>query len=82
MSTQITGTTIAQTALPVSQLQGEAWAMWNASYHAPEREAYRVVSRALYRQDVRDRITALFARSDEQNARIDGMLRARSRRKR
>jgi squalene cyclase len=60
--------------LAVTALQGEAWAAWNASYTAPEREAYRTVSMALYRQDVHERIERLLERSDEQNHRLDTLL--------
>lgn len=59
----------------VTELQGEAWAAWNASYTAPEREAYRTVSMALYRQDVSERIAHLFSRSDEQNRTLDRLRR-------
>lgn len=58
---------------PLSPLQGEAWAVWNASYHVPDQELYRHVSLALYQQDVHERIEALFARSDEQNRRLDAL---------
>lgn len=59
----------------VSALQGEAWAAWNASYTDPQREAYRIVSLALYRQDVHERIERLFSRSDEQNSRMEKLGR-------
>jgi hypothetical protein len=59
----------------ISSLQGDAWEAWNASYAAPDRDVYRAVSLALYQQDVHQRITTLFARSDEQNARLDALLR-------
>ena len=65
----------------ISRLQGDAWAAWNASYHAPVRDAYRIVSQALYQQDVHDRVAALFSRSDEQNARLDVLLKQQARRK-
>ena len=58
---------------PVSQLQGDAWAAWNASFHAEEKDAYRTVGRALYAQDIHERITTLFARSDAQNAFLDAV---------
>jgi len=70
MNIQMTDTT----ADSISRLQADAWAAWNASYHAPDGDAYRVVSRSLYEQDVHERITALFHRSDEQNAHLDAML--------
>lgn len=59
---------------PVTRLQGDAWAAWNASYHAEDRDAYRTVSRTLYVQDVHERIERLFARSDEQNRYLDMIL--------
>lgn len=61
----------------VSSLQGDAWAAWNASYHAEDRDAYRAVSLALYGQDVHERIERLFARSDEQNRYLDMILTRR-----
>ncbi len=64
--------------LSISQLQGDAWAAWNASYHAEDRSVYREVSRALYSQDVHERVSALFARSDEQNAQLDALLEERA----
>jgi hypothetical protein len=64
--------------LAVTALQGEAWAAWNASYTAPEREVYQTVSMALYRQNVHERIEQLFSRSDEQNSRLDTMLQGRA----
>jgi hypothetical protein len=57
----------------ISDLQGEAWAVWNASYHSEARDAYRAVGRALYRQDVHNRISSLFARLDEQNHQLDAL---------
>ncbi len=57
-----------------SPLQGDGWAAWNASYHEPNAEAYRALARALYRQDLQERIMAQFARLDEQNARLDALL--------
>ena len=58
----------------VTALQGDAWAAWNASYTAPEREAYQTVGMALYRQDIHERIEHLLERSDEQNHRLDTLL--------
>jgi hypothetical protein len=58
----------------VSVLQEMAWAACNASYHEPNPDEYRMLGRSLYREAVRDRIAILFARSDEQNARLDAML--------
>lgn len=66
--------TMDATADSISRLQADAWAAWNASYHAPDGDAYRVVSRSLYEQDVQERIIALFNRSDEQNALLDTLL--------
>jgi len=60
--------------LSVSELQGDAWAAWNASYHEPQPDVLRALAEALYRQDVRERIEALFARLDEQNRRVDALL--------
>jgi hypothetical protein len=60
--------------LAITPLQGDAWAAWNASYFALARDAYRSLGRALYRQDIHERITALFARSDEQNRYLDTIL--------
>jgi len=57
-----------------SPLQVDAWAAWNASYHEPTADAYRALARALYQQDVQERIRAQFARLDEQNARLDALL--------
>jgi hypothetical protein len=58
----------------ISQLQGDAWAAWNASYGAPLKDAYREVARALYFQDVHERIERMFARSDQQNVQLDALL--------
>ncbi|HEX6507657.1 MAG TPA: hypothetical protein VF221_08505 [Chloroflexota bacterium] len=71
-STSTTNATLCSE--PVTRLQGDAWAAWNASYHAENRVAYREVSRALYAQDVHERIATLFARCDEQNRHLDMML--------
>jgi hypothetical protein len=62
------------TVWTISRLQADAWSAWNASYGAEEREPFQQVSRDLYNQDVHQRIAELFARSDEQNARLDAML--------
>ena len=61
----------------ISPLQGGAWAAWNASYHEPLRDVHRSVARALYEQDMHERIVALFARLDAQNARLDELLTGR-----
>ena len=69
---------VTQAATPcracASPLQVDAWAAWNASYHEPTADAYRALARALYQQDVQERIRAQFARLDEQNARLDALL--------
>lgn len=57
----------------ISSLQGDAWASWNASYHQSQRDIHRDVARMFYEQDMRERITTLFARLDEQNACLDRM---------
>ena len=62
----------------ISRLQSDAWAAWNASYHDPLPDAYRTVSLALYRQAMGERIQALFARLDEQNTRLDVLVRSRT----
>jgi hypothetical protein len=64
----------------VSSLQGDAWAAWNASYHEGNPEAYQALARALYRQDVHERIAAQLARLDEQNALLDALLEEHRRR--
>ena len=74
-------TTAPTGVFAISQLQGDAWAAWNASYSAPARDAYRSVGQALYRQDISERITHLFARSDEQNREIDLMLNTKENKK-
>ena len=65
---------LSESIFAISQLQGDAWAAWNASYHAQEPDTFRRVSRSLYRQDVHERITSLFARSEEQNRQLDELL--------
>jgi hypothetical protein len=64
-------------AIHIVRLQSEAWAAWNTSYHDPLPDAYRTVGLALYQQAIGVRIQALFARSDEQNTRLDELLRSR-----
>ena len=59
---------------PISPLQGAAWAAWNASFGSETPETYRMVSRALYQQDMHERIALLFARSDEQNRQLDALF--------
>jgi hypothetical protein len=75
MAATISQTPVEVERVAVSALQGDAWAAWNASYHAPVRDAYRAVGHALYQQDVHERITALFARLDEQNKQLDLLLK-------
>lgn len=65
-------------ALSVSMLQEMAWAACNASYHESNPDAYRTLGRRLYQEDVRERIEVLFARSDEQNARLEAYLSSQS----
>ncbi|GAC1319118.1 MAG: hypothetical protein NVSMB22_01850 [Chloroflexota bacterium] len=71
--------TVERHISPISRLQGDAWAAWNASYSAEDREIYQSVSRSLYQQDVRERIVSLFARSDEQNRRLDASMTGHAR---
>lgn len=74
-SPQMSSRTGERYAPSISRLQGEAWAAWNESYHVPViGEAYRIVSQALYQQDVHERIESLLARSEEQNRLLDAML--------
>lgn len=68
--------TDSRTVFPISRLQGDAWAAWNASFHAEEKDVYRTLGRDLYAQDVHERIETLFARSDAQNAFLDMILTA------
>lgn len=60
--------------MTLSSLQADAWAAWNASYCEPVGDAYQTLGGALYRLDLQERITALFALSDEQNRRLDALL--------
>ena len=66
-------------ASSTARLYSDAWAAWNASYHARHPDLYRAAALALYQQAVAERIQALFARSDEQNARLDAMARSDAR---
>jgi len=59
---------------PISPLQGAAWAAWNASFGSETPETHRMVGRALYLQDMHERIAHLFARSDEQNRQLDALF--------
>ncbi|GAC1329786.1 MAG: hypothetical protein NVS2B16_17510 [Chloroflexota bacterium] len=61
----------------VSHLTGEAWAAWNASYYGTHADAYRVVGATLYRHALSEKIQALYARLDEQNARLDALTASR-----
>ena len=67
-------TVLAGAPTPVSRLHGDAWAVWNQSYNAEDRDTYRAVGRELYQEAVHEGIAALFARSDEQNQRLDALL--------
>lgn len=58
----------------ISDIQAQAWAACNASYHEPDAEIYRAAGRALYLEDVRERIAQLFQRGDRQNRLIDQEL--------
>jgi len=62
----------------VSPLDRDAWAAWNASYHEPQRDAYRALGLALYQQAWHERIRTRFEELDEQNARLDALLRRAS----
>lgn len=57
----------------ISALQSAAWAAWNASYNADMPDTYQAISRALYQQDMHERIAMLFGRLDEQNRRLDAL---------
>lgn len=58
----------------ISGYQLDAWEAYNASYHESARGMYRALGRMLYEQDVHERVRELFARADEQNARLDALL--------
>lgn len=58
----------------ISSLQLKAWMIGNASYHVPGGQAYRDLSIELYRQDLSERISALFAKLDAQNDFLDALL--------
>jgi hypothetical protein len=58
-----------------SSLEQLAWTVANTAYHVPSADPYRTASRTLYRQAMHERIRNLFARSDEQNARLDRLSR-------
>jgi len=77
METTATTARLTGPGATISSLQGDAWEAWNASYAAPDRDVYRAVSLALYQQDMHQRISTLFARSDEQNARLESLMQGR-----
>lgn len=58
------------------QLQSEAWAAFNLAFHAPEAEEYRRAGRELYERVIHERLTALYARGDEQNLLLDSHINA------
>jgi hypothetical protein len=60
----------------VSFLQARAWTIANTSYRASGGAAYRAYARELYDEDLHERITALFAKLDQQNAQVDAALMA------
>jgi hypothetical protein len=62
-------------ASSTARLQSAAWTACNASYHEPDPDLYRAAGRMLYRRATQEQIKALFARSDQQNARLDAMTR-------
>ena len=62
----------------LSPLQLQAWMVANAAYHRPNGDVYRAAGRALYQQALHERILDLFARSDEQNARLDAITLRRT----
>jgi len=62
---------------PISLLQVQAWEVANAAYMVPNGEAYRAYARELYEEDLHERILALFARLDDQNAQVEAALRVR-----
>ena len=67
---------IDRSLVPTTDLQGDAWAAWNASYHESQPEAYRALGHALYRQAWHERISARLAQLDEQNELLDKLLAA------
>jgi hypothetical protein len=58
----------------ISALQAEAWEICNQGYSVPDGDSYRALGVELYQQDLRERIRALFARLDQQNAEMDAAL--------
>lgn len=60
----------------MSDLQLIAWAMANWGYQVPDGSAYRAEAMDLYREDLHERVTLLFADLDAQNAEIDSVLGA------
>lgn len=61
-------------AAAVSDLQLLAWAMANWGYSVPDGGIYRAEAMDLYREDLHQRIVALFADLDAQNTEIDTEL--------
>lgn len=60
----------------VSSVQLMAWSMANWGYQVPDGSIYRAEAVRLYQEDLHERIEALFADLDAQNARICAGLRA------
>lgn len=58
----------------ITPLQSSAWVVANMSYQVPDGSAYRAYAEELYRQDVHERILALFAVLDAQNAALNDVL--------
>lgn len=58
----------------ITSLQSRAWAVANMSYGVPDGSAYRAYAEDLYRQDVHERLLALFVVLDAQNAALDAVL--------
>jgi hypothetical protein len=70
----MTGSSTPEGFTAISPTHGDAWAAWNASYHEPNKDVYRTLGHALYRQAWHERIAAQLARLDEQNALLDAIL--------
>ena len=69
-------------AAAVQALTSQAWTVYNKAFHSPDAEPYREAGRDLYRQVTRERIQALFTKSEEQNRIIDSHLKAAPRKRR
>jgi hypothetical protein len=67
---------MATNMMDLVSLQAEAWELCNASYYVDDGEIYRAAGVALYDRAIRHQVETLFARSDEQNARLDALLAA------